>query len=268
MNREAQAFKMFHSLLFNAEALPKAGIIGGQKALCLSEIHPGERLRKRRRQARHMGKAGPGEDRLEMEEREALRRRLETIIKKLEEVRREMEAQTLACRKELMASLEEIEVVGRKIDAMATIGTLWASLGRIVGKGMKSLAGKGGELASLNRELARDVLGSSGGRIRNISIQAALSNTREGTSSMPLLVALGREAVDYFFRMQSPSYWAAAVSAFMNGVSMRESLFESSPEEVINQSLEKLEKSHRQVMRHINRRIGNIRARLRAMGFN
>jgi len=257
---------LYCSHLLGPKALPKAGLIGGQKAIALSEARPGEGLRKRRRQSPHTGKAGQSPKNHRVEQSENLRRFLEEKIRKLEEVRRDLESMTEANRQELLVSLDNISAYGRKVDTVAELVTLTTSLGRIVKNAAKSLGRSGEELAKLNREMTHDLLDGPAGRIRDLSTKAVLKQTEDEVQSMPIGLAIGREIVDYFFKVQSPSFWAAAIAAYGEGASIGESLSESDPEEVIRKSLEKLESQNRRAMRNINRRIGKIRARLRAMG--
>ena len=243
--------------------LPKAGVVGAVKPPLAAKTKPAAaKSRPRRRNGAEKGKAGVSPVSHRQDDRDKLRATLQSRVLALKKIREDAQAFANKAERQLNNDFADWQRWGKGVDTAATVATIMSSLTKLVRQGYKAAASHGDELKAINREVLKDVVKSKGKMALELSEKLGAFKAKEDTDSAVL--AFGKVAVDSWFKMNSPSFWASTVVQLVNGASWNEAVT-TNPGDIRDQAIRKLRRTTNQSLNELDQKIRKAEQALTAL---
>lgn len=194
--------------------------------------------------------------------RTELRQQLQARLVRLKDLRVEVDVMFREQEQTLRGDLRNVKSTANRVDTTATIVTLLTSLTQLSIKAAGIVKLEGESLKQANRKFAKDFAVDRAKNMRDLTAQSFAAAKAE-TTSMSWILA--KTIAQSWCDMTSPSFWANTfVNYFQEGKSWSESVT-TKPEDVFEQSLNKLQGVRSNVLADIDKKMRELQAELSAI---
>lgn len=172
------------------------------------------------------------------------------------QLRLEADAMFIQIENQLRDGIAQYLWVTQTVDTVATVANIFASVGQIAYKGMKTLALSGTLLEKANRELTHDAL--------KLAYQPPAELVGEQWSHRiysddRMAIAFAKAFLQSYFDLSTPSFWASVYTNVRAGKSWQDSVT-TTPLDDLSRALANVRQKHRATLSAIDAQIRKLQS--------